>query len=469
MVTTAMANVKRVEGATLAEAVPLEPGDEVVRAGIHATLDQAPAAFFESDADGNCTFVNRKYLELTGLSLEQALGDGWTQAVHLEDRDRVLQAWEKTVDQGRPGGMEYRFVLPDGSTVWVSSSVGPILAADGTVERHVGLLTDITARIDTEQYLERSLLDLARLRAAESRLYAVEQQFRTVFERSPLGISIVGLDGRFIQVNEALLDMTGYVASELVGELADLLLHEDDKERVQREVITSLFKDNGEHVTLEQRLVRKDGRERWVLSDSSVVRDGEATPLYLVTMSTDITDRKMFEERLAHEASHDPLTGLPNRSMLYELMQQSLARTQRRDTTLAVMFVDLDRFKQVNDEMGHAAGDELLDQVASRLRSSLRLGDVVARFGGDEFVVLCEDIGGDAGAEIVANRICAAMANDFTLADGVAHIGASIGVALSDGSEDTDALLRAADGALYDAKDAGRGRVVISGSADLIG
>jgi diguanylate cyclase (GGDEF)-like protein len=168
-------------------------------------------------------------------------------------------------------------------------------------------------------------------------------------------------------------------------------------------------------------------------------------------------ERRRAEERNQHEALHDPLTGLPNRNLFLDRLQHALSVAARRDSSLAVLFLDLDQFKLINDSLGHAAGDELLAAVAPRLEQALRPGDTVARFGGDEFAVLAEDIGNEWAATRIAERIAEALTRPFILRDREHFVSASIGISIADGSETPDALIRDADSALYRAKDRGRG------------
>ncbi|MFA5884945.1 MAG: GGDEF domain-containing protein, partial [Acidimicrobiia bacterium] len=178
----------------------------------------------------------------------------------------------------------------------------------------------------------------------------------------------------------------------------------------------------------------------------------------------DISELKHTQAQLEHQATHDALTALPNRALFQELGDQALARSNRYGTTVAVLFLDLDRFKPVNDSLGHAAGDELLMQVASRLRSSVRRGDVVARFGGDEFVVLCEHPAGQSEMQELARRLIDALSQPVPVLATTAQVGASIGIAIGGGGRVTvDTLIRDADAALYLAKEQGRGRAVLFG------
>jgi diguanylate cyclase (GGDEF)-like protein len=183
------------------------------------------------------------------------------------------------------------------------------------------------------------------------------------------------------------------------------------------------------------------------------------------TIAHDISELKSTQAQLEHQATHDPLTALPNRPLFQELGEQALARSDRYGTSVAVLFLDLDRFKPVNDSFGHAVGDELLVQIAGRLRASVRRGDVVARFGGDEFVVLCEHPAGQSEMLELAHRLIDALSEPVEISGTMATVGASIGIAIGGGGRMTiDTLIRDADAALYQAKEDGRGRAVLFGA-----
>jgi diguanylate cyclase (GGDEF)-like protein len=192
---------------------------------------------------------------------------------------------------------------------------------------------------------------------------------------------------------------------------------------------------------------------------SAVVRDDQGQPLYRQGILLDITLQKELEQQLAYQAFHDPLTDLPNRALFADRLQHALARAERHHGLLAVLFIDLDDFKVVNDSLGHEAGDELLRVVATRLHASLRAGDTAARFGGDEFTVLLEDLVQPEETAIVATRLVAELATPVTVREREFVISASVGIALSyDGDLPADELLRQADVAMYRAKAAGKGR-----------
>jgi diguanylate cyclase (GGDEF)-like protein len=209
------------------------------------------------------------------------------------------------------------------------------------------------------------------------------------------------------------------------------------------------------------RLVHADGHTVWTHADTSLVTNVDGDPAYWVALLADISDRKRLEARLEHQAFHDALTGLPNRARLSEILERAWAQ-RREDTHLAVLFVDLDHFKRINDERDHDAGDELLTIVGRRLRAVVRGGDGVCRYGGDEFVVVCPDIEHPDQATVLADRIRDSLSEPYLLSSGPAVIGASVGVAVATDHTSTAELLRTADRAANRAKGSGRGRVVVS-------
>lgn len=295
-----------------------------------------------------------------------------------------------------------------------------------------------------------------------------EEWFRAVFEGSAIGIGIVDMEGRFIEANAAFLRMVGYTPEELRELSFTTLNHPDDNAR-NLPLFRQLVAGKISHYQMEKRYRCKDGSDLPVRLTTSVVRDAAGRPRFCVAMVEDITERRRaeaerraLEEQLRHSALHDPLTGLPNRVLLMERLAAAVERCGGEDGgTCAVLFLDLDHFKVINDSLGHFVGDELLRTVAARLRECVRASDTVARFGGDEFVVLLDQTDAEQ-AFAVAGRIQQVLATALDLDGYEAFTTVSIGVAMARGpGERPEHLLRNADMAMYQAKAAGRARCAV--------
>jgi diguanylate cyclase (GGDEF)-like protein/PAS domain S-box-containing protein len=297
----------------------------------------------------------------------------------------------------------------------------------------------------------------SRMAEAVSRARETSERFRLAFESGVSGMALVAPDGRFLKVNGVLCDMVGYREDELLELTFHAITHPDDlaagvdQQRALMAGATDVYET-------EKRYVHRDGHEVWARLGVSAVRGEDGALQCYISQVHDVTARRRVEQELAHRALHDPLTGLPNRPLFLDRLRHSLVRMRRHPSDLAVLFIDLDRFKLVNDGMGHDVGDAVLLEAASRLSEAARAEDTVARFGGDEFTILCVDTGEDA-ARLIAQRVLDAFARPFVHDGREFLLGASVGVRLNDlASATADALLRDADIALYAAKEHGRGR-----------
>jgi diguanylate cyclase (GGDEF)-like protein/PAS domain S-box-containing protein len=284
-----------------------------------------------------------------------------------------------------------------------------------------------------------------------------EAQLLATFQQAAVGIAHMALDGRFLKVNEALCRMLGYSRQELlerrVYDLKPLA------ERSTAEQAVNAIVASGSTLPLEGIYLRKDGSGLWASVAPAVVRDPEGKPEYLVAMVQDIGERKIAQDKLLRQAQFDTLTDLPNRSLFADRLGEALVEARRRQWSAAVMFIDLDGFKAVNDTFGHAAGDALLREVAQRIEATLRTGDTGARVGGDEFAAVLAHLAHPADAALVAAKIIRVIGAPLAI-DGREHVvTASIGIALfPDHGVDEEELVRHADAAMFDAKQAGKNR-----------
>ena len=310
---------------------------------------------------------------------------------------------------------------------------------------------------------------IGRERQLTDELTVAEAQYRSVVERvsGVVYVAEVGRHGRWHFVSPKIADLLGYTPEEWMAD-PDLWInsiHPGDRERIAASELNEAERIDSKG-RWEYRLIARDGRIVWVIDDEAIIardEDGQATMTQGILV--DISDRKSLEDQLRHQALHDPLTGLPNRVLFVDRLSHALVR-RNRTGGIAALFVDLDDFKDINDSLGHAAGDELLRLVAERLAGVLRPEDTACRLGGDEFAFLLEDAD-RVRAESVARRILAALAEPFQLAVGVATLTASVGVATravrvaGDASETADEMLRDADTAMYVAKSRGNGLIEV--------
>jgi len=304
---------------------------------------------------------------------------------------------------------------------------------------------------------------------AEEALRVSEARFQAVFAEAPIGMGIGDMTGRILTANRALQEMFGYRLEEFRHLTVGDFVHPDDAAAVWASY-SALIRGERDEFRIEKRFMRKDERVIWSHLTVSLVRSAAGVPQFQIAMLEDITSRKALEAELAHRATHDALTGLPNRALFLDRLRDALARDMPDGGTVAVLMVDLDGFKAVNDQLGHEAGDHLLVAAGGRLGASVReSGQTLARLGGDEFVLLLEEAGW-AEAEGVARRLIDALASPFAIGGHAVTIAASAGVAVAPAGQGEDAagLLRVADAALYRAKAAGRGRYAVgdAGRAD---
>jgi len=305
--------------------------------------------------------------------------------------------------------------------------------------------------------------DISEAKRATAALRESEERFRRTFELAGSGVAHIGMDRRFVRVNRRLCEMTGYSEDELLRLTGREISHPEDVDVINAQR-PSLYAGETDAVRVEKRYLRKDGSVIWVAFTMVVERNAAGEPQYEIAFFDDITARKQAEaalreseERFRQLAHHDALTSLPNRALFYDRMQHTLALAKRNSWTVGVMLVDLDRFKAVNDTLGHAVGDKLLRQVAERLSKSVRTSDTVARLGGDEFAVVLNNLSAPEDAAVVGQKIVAAFQAPFQVEGHSLLSTLSIGAALyPNDSTDQETLLKNADAAMYRSKEAGR-------------
>jgi diguanylate cyclase (GGDEF)-like protein/PAS domain S-box-containing protein/hemerythrin-like metal-binding protein len=286
-----------------------------------------------------------------------------------------------------------------------------------------------------------------------------EKRFRTVFEHTVLPMVRNSPNGEFIEVNDAWCNMFGYSREEVSSQRLtwQKITHPDDIEK-GASLVRKLLSGEVADFKVEKRYIRKDGEELWGSEQMSLVRDDKGAPEYCISAIQDVTERKQAEQQINFMAYHDKLTGLPNRALLFDRLSQAMSQAKRDAKHLALLFVDLDEFKDINDKYGHEAGDSVLRTAGQRFLACVRAVDTVSRFGGDEFVVLLGNLDEPQQAKGVAEKIVQAFAQSLALPDGrECYVGASVGISIfPEHGSAMDNLLTAADRAMYESKRRGK-------------
>ena len=358
-----------------------------------------------------------------------------------ESRRELEATMKLAIQTGKPWDMELPLTTAKGNHIWVRTQ-GSAVMREGKAITLIGAFQDITAQ-----------------KTVANALKAREKSFNDIIEYAPIGMAIVSLEGRFTRVNQALCNIVGYSAEELMQRTFQEITFPDDLE-ADLERVSQLIEDKINTYQIEKRYIHKDKKIVWVQLSVSISRDEDHTPNYLIAQIEDITERKYQHDEAQQFAYHDPLTNLPNRRMLLSRLHQSLLNTERFNRSMALLFLDLDHFKNINDSLGHDVGDLLLKEVANRLLKCVRSADTVSRQGGDEFVIILSEISHTQDAELVAQKIIESFKQPI-LANGHEIImSTSIGIAVGahDKASKADELIKHADKAMYEAKGAGRNR-----------
>jgi diguanylate cyclase (GGDEF)-like protein/PAS domain S-box-containing protein len=431
--------------------------DELRR--FRALVEQMPAiTYVDRAGSGEPIYVSPQLETLSGVAIEQWYDgtDGWSERVHPDDRDRAVEAYRQAVSSGTPYRDEYRLLDADGNERWFHDRTVVVRDAHGAPMEIQGVIHEITDRKNAEQALVDS----------EGRLRAAEARYRTLVEQLPLAIYVNDLDaaGTALYRSPAIETITGHSPQAWAAEpgLLAEILHPDDRDRVLAELAAAAA--DGAPRSTEYRIVRPDGSIVWVLDESAVVLDEDAGRPCRQGYLLDMTAHRQVEEQLAHVAEHDPLTGLPNWAMFQQRVREAVDRAAAAGRGAAVLLVDLDDFKLVNDSFGHAAGDALVVEAARRLVETVEDATAVSRLGGDEFAILLADLdpgrgGGGTGlaADVMADRVRAALRAPAEIDGTEIYCPASVGISLyPEDAADPAELLKRADTALFQAKAAGR-------------
>lgn len=405
---------------------------QILEQKIHTIANASPALFWMSDTSMGCNWFNKKWLEFRGRTLEQEYGNAWAEGVHPEDYDRCLEIYCSSFERREFFSMEYRLQRHDGEYLWFIDQGIPRYDYKGNFVGYIGSLLDITELKQQEQAL--------RLSAG-------------VFEHSREGIMITDAKGVIIQVNRAFTGITGF-GDEVVGKTPSVL-KSGRHDAGFYETMWAQLSEQG-HWKGEIWNRRVSGEIYPESLSISAVYDSSGELQNYVGLFSDISVWKDYESDLMHRANHDYLTGLPNRSLLYDRLSQAIKHSLRSQQPLTVASVDLDNFKEINDQFGHLYGDKVLIHVASVMHRTFRDGDTISRHGGDEFILVMPDSDPDSTEHI--NLLLQRLSEPFLVDEHRFQLTASIGVTSYPQAAEVsaDELIRQSDSAMYKAKQAGR-------------
>jgi len=401
-------------------------------------VETASDVFYQLDQLGRWTYLNRAWQEVTGFPVASSIGTPLLESVYPTDLGTARRLLDSVLSGESPcERVDLRLKTSTGSYRWVELMARPFGRIGQGISGVTGTLRDVTAK-----------------RLAEEALRENEERYRRIFSNIQDIYFESSMGGLIIEVSPSIENSLGYRRDQLIGMPFAMLC--DDPEAVG-EIRERL--QEYEQLRDFELLLRPRGGETLPCSvNASLVRDESGKPLKIVGSIRDISERKRAEEEIRSLAYHDQLTGLPNRSLLRDRMQQALAQARRQNRQMALLFLDLDRFKDVNDTLGHDAGDELLRMVARQLDSCVRQSDTVARLGGDEFVILLTSVKNAHDPVVVAEKILQLLTRPFVLNGKEVFTSTSIGIAMyPDDGADADTLLKHADMAMYEAKEHGRG------------
>ena len=391
--------------------------------------------------DGRLIQLNGAWERTLGWSREELMAQPFLEFVHPDDREHTIVESERAAAGNAAATFTNRYRTKNGDYRWLEWSS----RADTHANVIYAVARDITGR-----------------REAERSRREARERFRRIFDDSFAGIALVGLDGRILEANRPLAAFLGMKPDDLVGKHTLTEFAEPEEiARIQGSV-EKVFTGESDIYRDELRVKRADGKMVWVDMTISVIRDEDGTPLYRLSQLLDIQARKEAEEQLQHLADHDPLSGVYNRRRFEAELDRERSHDAQHARSSAVLLFDVDKFKDINDTLGHAAGDAVIVRMGETLRNQVRTGDAVARLGGDEFAILLRRVD-IAGAERIATKIREQARVDLARAiHSPTPIGLSVGIAMIDGasSSSADAILHRADASMYEAKRRGGDRVV---------
>ncbi len=418
-----------------------------------ALSEASPLGVYATDASGGCIFTNGRWQVIFGLSAEQSAGHGWTATLHPGDRDAVFAEWQRCAQQRVEFDMEFRILPLAAEMRHVHSRARALWDETGAVTGFVGSVDDVTHRKTQERALQVLSSELARQ----------HEQLRVTLQSIADAVITTDASGCVTWLNPVAERMTGWPTAEAKGRpLAQVfhIVNEETRLPTENPVAICMMQDKVAGLANHTVLISRDGSEYGIEDSAAPMRSEQGDILGVVVVFHDVTEQRRLSGEMSYRATHDALTGLVNRAEFEVRLRRALNKSHEDRSEHALMYIDLDQFKLVNDACGHSAGDQLLQQVGKLLQETIRARDTLARLGGDEFAVILEHCTAVRAAR-VGQQICERMDDFRFMHDGRRfRIGTSIGLVPVDNRWGTTAaILQAADTSCYAAKEAGRNRV----------
>ncbi len=404
-------------------------------------LENIEEGYAELDLKGNLVFFNDALCRIHGYTREETMKmKNYRTIMDDDNAKKMFYYYNKAYSTGQSlKEVEYEIIAKGGQRRYLETSITPIKDPKGKIRAFRGILTDRTERKKTEEALRQS-----------------EQRYRTILEEMDEAYFEVDLAGNYTYVNDAICRLLGYPQEELLGTTFRKQVNEEDTALLY-DAFGKIFTTGKPVRDIAYKAIRKGGEVRYSEIAGFPIQNHKGEVVGFRGIGRDVTERKRTEEQIRHMATHDALTELPNRMMFSQMLNHAIQAAKRNKRKLAVLFIDLDRFKIINDTLGHEAGDELLKTIATRFKQTLRAMDVVARLGGDEFVILVEEVENSGQLVTVAQKILSVAMKPVLLMGEECRVTASIGISMypKDG-EDEQVLMKTADKAMYFAKEEGK-------------
>jgi diguanylate cyclase (GGDEF)-like protein/PAS domain S-box-containing protein len=413
-------------------------------------LEEMEDAYYEVAIGGNFTFVNDQTSRDTGYSREELIGMNYRELTPLDEHKAIYGAYLKVYTTGVPNkGHAHKIIRKDGSILFVEAAISLLKDKQGQIIGFRSVSRDVTRR-----------------RLLEEALAASEEKYRTILEQIQDSYYEVDLAGHFLFANEATCRNMGMPLEKLIGSNYQVMIPDDEKATVYA-TFAHVHDTGMPNKGFAHKIIMADGSTGYAEVSISPLKDKNGETIGFRCVSRDVTFRKQMEQLLANMATHDFLTELPNRVLLIDRFEVAMAQAQRKHIRLAVMSLDLDRFKEVNDTLGHSAGDEVLKYVAEKLVGLVRSSDTVARLGGDEFLLLLQEIHDLDDATTIADKIVNSFKEPFTMGGHQLLLSASIGIALfPDDGNDLETLMKKSDASMYNSKRRGGSQYKVYNTID---